>query len=316
MCYSILVETALHKLAQEFAAHIDYESFAEVYTSRSQRRSLIKIPSALDRNFADKQQPENTVIRRAIAEYQTSERALLEKKISAKQALIQTLSTELITKPGKVRQEKLATASRMLAKLTSDHARLGAFDKEPRNSASRIFMYSYAPGVITADDGSHQIVPLRYQLRPAGSRQEIPSHINCFNARVDKLEDRYNWQRLFMRRHAALQVKSFYEWVAKPGEPSKSVQVEFIPRDEKPLWVPALWDEWIAPDQSYRIRSFAILTRDPPEEIRAVGHDRCPVFPQQEFLYEWLHPEKHTKDYYYQLFQRLQGVYFNHRFAN
>jgi putative SOS response-associated peptidase YedK len=133
---------------------------------------------------------------------------------------------------------------------------------------------------------------------------------------VDKLEDRHNWQRLFMHRHAALLVKSFYEWVPDPQEAGKSAQVEFFPLEGKPLWVPALWDEWCAPNGEYRIRSFAILTREPPAEIQAVGHDRCPVFPRHDLLKTWLHPEQYRREEYYQLFNQLEPVSYGHRFLS
>ncbi len=57
MCYSILVETDLSKLADQFDAEIDVESFLHAYQGRESGQELISIPRAIDRQFRDEASP-------------------------------------------------------------------------------------------------------------------------------------------------------------------------------------------------------------------------------------------------------------------
>ena len=168
-------------------------------------------------------------------------------------------------------------------------------------------MYSYAPALIKSSEQSEtKIIPLRYQLRPRNSSTEFPSHINAFNARIDSLDMRQNWRRLFMRAHAAVLLKGFFEWVVGPEQ--KKVVVEFIPGGFKYSWVAALWDRWESHESKERMDSFAILTRDPPLEVARVGHDRSPQFMDSYFLNSWLSPEKRNAEDYYQYFKKDFGM--------
>jgi putative SOS response-associated peptidase YedK len=62
-----------------------------------------------------------------------------------------------------------------------------------------------------------KLIPMRYRLRPAGSKEEIPSKYNVFNARIDSLLLRDTWRPLLGRRHGVLAFKRFFEWVEQDG---------------------------------------------------------------------------------------------------
>ena len=86
----------------------------------------------------------------------------------------------------------------------------------------------------------------------------------------------------------------FYEWVAAGNQKQ---QVAFTPTGFNISWAPALFDEWQSADGAVSFRSLAIITREPPPEILAAGHDRCPILLEQSKIDVWLNPESHTLEY-------------------
>jgi hypothetical protein len=39
------------------------------------------------------------------------------------------------------------------------------------------------------------------------------------------------------------------------------------------------------------LRSFAMVTDEPPQEIAQAGHDRCPIFLREDLMDVWLNPK-------------------------
>jgi putative SOS response-associated peptidase YedK len=148
----------------------------------------------------------------------------------------------------------------------------------------RVFPNTFAP-VLRMTQGQRILSPMRYRIRPAGSKEEIPTKFNVFNARLDSLTTRNTWRPLLGRKHGALRLRRFFEWV--PGETGKPRLIAFTPEDGDML-VPCLFDEWVMPDGGSRFFSFAIITTDPPPDVLAKGHDRCPIFLKEEHLEDWL----------------------------
>ena len=154
----------------------------------------------------------------------------------------------------------------------------------------RIYPLYFAP-IILAREGGRAIVPMRYRVRPHDSREEPPAKYNLYNARLDGLSSRQTWRGLFMRQHGVAVFRAFFEWVT--GDDGKKCVVQFTPGDgasAKDLCAPVLYDYWQSADQSEGYFSFAVITTDPPVEVRAAGHDRCPVILEREAIDPWLHP--------------------------
>ena len=309
MCYSILMETDLKRLAAEFDAIIDYPAFLNIYESRSRKVANLQIPRALDANFI---KPENEACERIAqlaAAFESDKIRQFEQKAFAKRQLIAELEEKLAKRWSKTNQAKLDTAKRVLDKALYDIKRLQAgyiwTDRQ-------IFQYSYAPLILRVGD-QKIIRPVRYQIRPRGSHQEYNRKLNLFNARTDKLEERTNWKRLFMSQHAVVVFQGFFEWVEGPD--GKSKEINFFPQGEGFMWAPAIYDHWQDPKGQNDIYSFAILTRDPPEEVAAMGHDRCPVFPQWDFMSTWLDPLHHTKEEMYRGFETLHPVKYDYKWV-
>ena len=190
----------------------------------------------------------------------------------------------------------------------------------------RIFS-NYFTYVIVENEGHQRLLkPMRYRVRPHGSKEEIPARYNVFNARIDALETRQTWGPLFMKNHGLVPFTGFYEWVPDPDpdpeRKGKSKLISFYPSSEKDgaggdeiMWAPCLWDEWSSIDGSIQFKSFAIITDDPPAEIKRMGHDRCPIFLRKELISSWLNPQKLKKNEVYEVLRGKEEKIFLHKWA-
>lgn len=156
----------------------------------------------------------------------------------------------------------------------------------------RVFS-NYFTNVIVDEDNKRLIKPMRYRVRPHGSKEEVPTKYNVFNARLDSLESRSTWSNLFMKNHGLVPLNGFYEWV--PGPEGKPKLIYFYPKEKEIMWAPCLWDEWVSKDGRVHFKSFAIITDDPRPEVLAMGHDRSPIFLAREKIDEWLSPQSTNK---------------------
>jgi putative SOS response-associated peptidase YedK len=188
---------------------------------------------------------------------------------------------------------------------------------------------------MVSDGGEKVFKPMRYQVRPEGSKQELG--LSLYNARlstnekdggVTRLGDKRLWGKLFMRRHGLFPFVCFFEQIYYedvefedlknqiPEEKKERANlVAFAPKGREIMWAPVLWDSWLGPDGKHGFNSFAIITDEPPEEIKKSGHDRCPIFLKEDAIEQWLNPQGHDPEEYYEILAGRESVYFNHYLA-
>lgn len=167
----------------------------------------------------------------------------------------------------------------------------------------RVFAKIWAP-VICMVRGQRQIRPMRYQLLPSfcdtdkymktdeqsGRKTEIKS---TYNARIDSLMHAMAWRKPFMRFHAVLPIKRFYEWVPRSGH---KAMIGFYSETEQYILAPCLYDNWYSKDKTEIIQSFAIITDEAGMDVRAMGHHRSPINLSEKDMETWLNPEGHTQE--------------------
>lgn len=180
------------------------------------------------------------------------------------------------------------------------------------NEDGKVFP-NYFTDVIVEEGDQRLIKPMRYRVRPYGSKEEIPTKFNVFNARIDSLETAKTWQPLFMRQHGIVPFVKFFEWVSGPD--GKPKLISFYPEGREIMWAACLWDEWVSKDGSVHFESFAIVTDDPPAEISKMGHDRCPIFLKDDYINEWLNPSPHSKEEMYKILKKKEEVRFRYDWA-
>lgn len=144
---------------------------------------------------------------------------------------------------------------------------------------------NYFTHVMKMEEGERTFTPMRYRIRPHGTKEEIPSKFNVYNARLDSLYGRKTWLDLIGRNHGIFAFNYFYEWVEHK---SKKRLISFNPEGRDLMWAPCLWDEWISKDGKFSFMSFAIITTEPPREVFEMGHDRCPYTIKENEIDDWL----------------------------
>lgn len=175
----------------------------------------------------------------------------------------------------------------------------------------RIFP-GYFTNVLVHENGKNVFKKMRYRVRPANSSSEIPTKYNVFNARLDSLEVRDTWKKIFMKQHGLFPFSRFYEWVEHDG---KKKLISFAPKDREVMWAPCLFDYWEDKKSGFGFYSFALLTDEPPEEVLRMGHDRCPIFLQENLISDWLRPQLSNKQYIYDLLKKKESVYYENQWA-
>lgn len=173
---------------------------------------------------------------------------------------------------------------------------------------NRIFP-GYFSQVMVQENENRIFKPMRYRVRPHGSKSEIPTKFNVFNARMDSLEVRQTWTPLFMKNHGLFPFVRFFEWVEDEG--NKRL-ISFKSDQHEILWAPCLWDYWFNEKANIGFYSFAIITDDPPSEIAEMGHDRCPIFLGADKIDGWLSPEGKTKEEIYEILKTKEKVHYSY----
>jgi putative SOS response-associated peptidase YedK len=222
------------------------------------------------------------------------------------------------------RETKKALEEKRIAgnKVEWHMAQLASLDRRDlRPTDSRIYPFWYTP-VIAVVDGERVIMPMRYHCRPNGKPAWYDKKYDgLYNARRDSLEG--FWKNLWGKRHAIMVTWAFYENVAledfehralMPGEESKNLVLEFKPQSPEPMLFACLWDCWQSPGQP-DLYSFAAITDDPPAEVKATGHDRCPIPIKPENLDAWLTPEGRSKEELQAILDDRVRHYYEHRKA-
>jgi putative SOS response-associated peptidase YedK len=154
---------------------------------------------------------------------------------------------------------------------------------------------NYGPVIVQTERG-RMLTAMRYHCRLAGKPASIDRQLpGLYNARADSLQKW--WAPVFGAKHALFVITGFRENVKrhdleqrelKPGESPENVVLQFNPCEQRDMLVPCVWDRW---EQNGEVlNSFALITDEPPVEVAAAGHDRCPVNLTRSASGAWLAP--------------------------
>lgn len=301
MCYSALVDRELRKAEKEYEATINDESFRDLYCMRELDTS-IKIPDGMEQSFIEHGGSTGKLIKQSVDRYRRAEQIALNDEAQVLRQEIEALESTIALKPTKTAQNKLGVLNRKLTKINNKI-------ESPNSTGDyRIYPYYFAP-VIIQNDRRREIVPMRYRILPR-TGVEVPNQYNVFNARRDSLTTAKNWKPLFGKKHAIFPFIRFFEWVEREG---KKVELSFSP-DYESMWAACLYEEYQHPELGL-IRSFAMVTDEPPKEIAQTGHDRCPVFLREDLISDWLTPKKKTLEELVALLSEKQPAYYSHAMA-
>ncbi|MBK1683934.1 SOS response-associated peptidase family protein [Rhodoferax fermentans] len=324
MCYSAQIWQDYRKYVRQFDGQLDLEAFVQLFWSRLDN-DKIKIPKAMEMAFTDPLNPSEEgfkQIRAAVGIWQTQQALKLEQELFKQRARLADAQRALQSKTTKAALEAQRISGSkvewILAKLADLRRR------ELQDDDSRIYPGTYAP-VMVIEDGRRVLKPMRYQCRPAGKPVSYDrQYPGTYNARRDNLEG--FWKRQFGHSHGLMVVNAFYEHVTRPrptaastgngheGDGLENVILEFRPRPQQDMLVACLWSHWRGEGES-DLDSFAAITDTPPEEVAAVGHDRCIIPIKYKNMEAWLSQNPRNLSDLYAILDDRQRPYFEHRLA-
>lgn len=120
-----------------------------------------------------------------------------------------------------------------------------------------------------------------------------------------------NWKPLFGIQHAIFPFDNFFEWVEREG---KSTEIKFNPDGHDGMHAASLYEIYQHPTLG-EIRSFSMVTDNPPPEVAAAGHDRCPVFLAYDRVGQWLNPTGQKLAQLDELLDHKERTYYSHALA-
>ena len=309
MCYSAMVRKDIERIARQFGAKVDMESFKALYQMRAKDPEL-KIPSGMDEFFLGQSGASAKAIKSEIADFQKQEIKRVRAEIEEATAELEELEAKQKKKPTKTCEKAIGVKQRKIEKLLSTEKRLSGRGSTSKSDGYRIYPGYFAP-VIVVDGKSRIIQPMRYRILPA-TGVEIPTKYNVFNARRDSLTDARTWKAIFGKKHAIFPFVKFFEWVE--DKKGRKHELFFEPEGFEDMWAASLFEE-CKRDKVGLIRSFAMVTDDPPPEVAEAGHDRCPVFLDDSYMDIWLNPKGKKLEELDELLDHKQKTYYAHQIA-
>lgn len=174
-------------------------------------------------------------------------------------------------------------------------------EKKERISLPKVFtapdeiIYPHRPApVIIEEQGELQVRILSYSLVPSWSKDKRPKFAT-YNARVEEVLNKPSWREPFKSKHCIVPVKFFIESVYTGPYAGHNIAIEA--KDHRVMTAAGIWDTWIDKKTGEVVDSFAILTSAPPEDVLSAGHDRCPIFLDQNHWRSWIHETHDGKEW-------------------
>ena len=310
----------LAECLREFEAILDAETFERLFWERvNSPRAGIRFPLAIDRYFMQPRNEAEHKVKLAIEAYRAVKIPEWEQEIFKQRKRYADAERALRMKHTKKAEADLGISSRKVEQLKGWLDGTKTFENKPDDVV--VHAMNYGPVIVQTDKG-RMLTAMRYHCRLAGKPASIDRQLpGLYNARKNSLQEW--WAPVFGVKHALFVITGFRENVKRhdmerrelqPGEEPENVVLEFHPRDRQDMLVPCLWDRW---EQSGEIlHSFALITDEPPQEVAAAGHDRCPINLTRSAAEAWLSPQgRHASELLEVLEQRQQPYYEHARVA-
>jgi putative SOS response-associated peptidase YedK len=134
---------------------------------------------------------------------------------------------------------------------------------------------------------------MSFSLVPSWSKTKKVSFAT-HNARVETITEKDTWKVPFKSRRCIVPLNSFIEPIYENEFAGN--MVKFSQASGDVLFAGGLWDQWVDKQSGEIFESFTIITRPPLKYIEEAGHDRSPIFLEQDYFNDWLNPAMKEKE--------------------
>jgi putative SOS response-associated peptidase YedK len=299
VCYSAQIWADFKKY-RRFGGALDIEGYVKLAGWARAKGVWVKsVPKAMRNSFMEPSDPGEQPARdAALAAYQAAALDLEREIAEQTERLVKAEAVLASPKPTKKAETDRRVSTNKIAAARARLAEVGDF--AVRDGYDRIWPGHFAPLLIRDPaTGERRVVPARYRCRLPGWTEEMEREKpGTYNARRDKLST--VWRPLFGRNHGIVVASRFYESVSLhrlqrrelvPGERDIPVEVEFQPEPAQDMLLACLWRYVESEGDEPGFYTFAAITREPPPEILAAGHDRCIIAIRPEHIDAWLDPD-------------------------
>jgi putative SOS response-associated peptidase YedK len=309
----------LAECLREYDALLDADTFERLFWERvNQPQAGIRFPLAIDRYFLQPRSDAERRVKHAIDAYRARKRPEWEQEIFKQRKRYADAERGLATKRTKKAEADLGISSRKIEQLKGWLDGMKTLENKPDDVV--VHPMNYGPVIVQTDKG-RLLTAMRYHCRLAGKAAYIDRQLpGLYNARKTSLQEW--WAPVFGVKHALLVITGFRENVKrhdmerrelKPGEEPENVVLQFNPRDRQYMLIPCVWDRW---EQGQDVlQSFALITDEPPAEVAAAGHDRCPINLTREAAEAWLQPQGRSAAELFAVLEQRRRPFYEHVLA-
>lgn len=148
-----------------------------------------------------------------------------------------------------------------------------AFDYWPR--------YNVAPTqevpVVMQGQGFRELKLMRWGLIPNWTREGKRGK-PLINARVESIKDKPSFKTSFRYRRCIIPCNGYFEWQKGAGG---KLPYRIMPKGVELFGLAGLWDRWTDP-AGQQVLSFAIITTEAAEAVRAIHHRMPYILPREQ----------------------------------
>jgi len=139
----------------------------------------------------------------------------------------------------------------------------------PANLQSRYNICPTTPiNTVVARDGKNELVPMRWGLIPSWWKKKAKETPATFNARGETVATKPMFRSAFQRTRCVIPASGYYEW---QDTPAGKQPYYFTRRDEQPITIAGLWDEWKDIETGLLVKSCTMIITE--------ANDSRPIFP-------------------------------------
>ncbi|MBY0555370.1 SOS response-associated peptidase [bacterium] len=153
----------------------------------------------------------------------------------------------------------------------------------------------YSPSIVIVNhNNKRQFQKMNFSLVPSWSK-ESKVKFATHNARIETILEKPSWKTPFVSKRCLVPITVFVESIYENKYAGHMVRFSEV--NNSVLTAAGIWDSWLDSSTQTIVNSFAIITDEPPSYIAEAGHDRCPVFLNEDTMFEWINPKNNSPEF-------------------